>query len=142
MYKFSPLTLAEGNCMTEQVLRTHWHQEFLFEFLCVCLANYLPWLSLNHDPPDLCLLSSQDYRHEPPAPSLLYESLLFNRFRQFVYFYPWTLFFKSGYYRLPLLAFHDGTMWPSPLRLTHFELSSKVQGFNFRVKKHEGCLNH
>jgi hypothetical protein len=24
----------------------------------------LPWLASNHDPPDLCLLSSQDYRHE------------------------------------------------------------------------------
>jgi hypothetical protein len=27
-------------------------------------------LALNHDPPDLCLLSSYDYRHEPLVPSL------------------------------------------------------------------------
>jgi hypothetical protein len=35
--------------------------------------NYLPGLALNCDPPDLCLLSSQDYRCEPlvPGPSLL-----------------------------------------------------------------------
>jgi hypothetical protein len=33
--------------------------------------NYLPGLALNSDPPDLCLLSSWDYRDEPPAPGLL-----------------------------------------------------------------------
>jgi hypothetical protein len=32
------------------------------------LTNYLPGLALNHDPHDLCLLSSWDYRPEPPAP--------------------------------------------------------------------------
>jgi hypothetical protein len=29
----------------------------------------LPGLALNCHPPDLCLLSSKDYRHEPPVPS-------------------------------------------------------------------------
>jgi hypothetical protein len=44
-------------------------------FLCVIgflkmgLMNYLPRLDSNLDPPDLCLLSSYDYRPEPPAPS-------------------------------------------------------------------------
>jgi hypothetical protein len=28
-------------------------------------VNCLPWLASNHDPPDLCLVSSQDYRREP-----------------------------------------------------------------------------
>jgi hypothetical protein len=28
-------------------------------------VNYLPGLALNRDPPDVCLLSSWDYRHEP-----------------------------------------------------------------------------
>jgi hypothetical protein len=28
----------------------------------------LPGLASNHDPPDLCLLSSQDYRREPLVP--------------------------------------------------------------------------
>jgi hypothetical protein len=37
--------------------------------------NYLPGLALNHDPPDLCLLSSEGYRCEPPAPSLSVFSL-------------------------------------------------------------------
>jgi hypothetical protein len=27
-------------------------------------VNYLPRLTSNHDPPDLCLLSDWDYRHE------------------------------------------------------------------------------
>jgi hypothetical protein len=31
--------------------------------------NYLPGLALNHDPPDLRLLSSWDYRRKPPAPA-------------------------------------------------------------------------
>jgi hypothetical protein len=30
--------------------------------------NYLSGLALNRDPPDLCLLSSWDYRREPLAP--------------------------------------------------------------------------
>jgi hypothetical protein len=29
--------------------------------------NYLPELASNHEPPDLYLLSSKDYRCEPPA---------------------------------------------------------------------------
>jgi hypothetical protein len=28
-----------------------------------------PGLALNHDPPDICFLSSYNYRGEPPAPS-------------------------------------------------------------------------
>jgi hypothetical protein len=34
--------------------------------------NYLPTLALNLDPLDLCLLSSWDYRREPPVPSHLF----------------------------------------------------------------------
>jgi hypothetical protein len=33
--------------------------------------NYLPKVALNHDPPDLCLLSSWDYRREPLVPYFL-----------------------------------------------------------------------
>jgi hypothetical protein len=33
--------------------------------------NYLPGLALNCDPPDLCFLSSYDYRHKPPVPGSL-----------------------------------------------------------------------
>jgi hypothetical protein len=29
----------------------------------------LPVLALNHDPPDLCVLSCYDYRREPLAPA-------------------------------------------------------------------------
>jgi hypothetical protein len=32
------------------------------------LANYLPWLAYNLDPPDLSLPSSWDYRQKPLAP--------------------------------------------------------------------------
>jgi hypothetical protein len=43
-------------------------------FCCSCfgdggLRNYLPDLASNCDTPDLSLLSSYDYRFEPPAPS-------------------------------------------------------------------------
>jgi hypothetical protein len=31
-------------------------------------VNYLARLASNFDPPDLCLLSSEDYKHEPLAP--------------------------------------------------------------------------
>jgi hypothetical protein len=31
--------------------------------------KYLPGLAFSCNPPDLCLPSSQYYRHEPPAPS-------------------------------------------------------------------------
>jgi hypothetical protein len=34
------------------------------------LENYLPWLVLNCNPPNLSLSSGQDYRCEPPAPGL------------------------------------------------------------------------
>jgi hypothetical protein len=33
--------------------------------------NYLSRLVLNHDPPDLCLLSNYNYRHEPQAPGYI-----------------------------------------------------------------------
>jgi hypothetical protein len=33
--------------------------------------NYLPGLALNHDPPDLCLLSSWDDRRELLVPGAL-----------------------------------------------------------------------
>jgi hypothetical protein len=37
-------------------------------FFDMGLVNYLPRLALNYDSPDLCLLSSYDYRHVPPVP--------------------------------------------------------------------------
>jgi hypothetical protein len=40
------------------------------------LSNYLPRLALNRDPPDLCLLSSWDYRREPPAPGMTLNFVL------------------------------------------------------------------
>jgi hypothetical protein len=38
------------------------------------LTNFLSGLALNRDPPDLCLLHSQDYRHltASPLPGTLY----------------------------------------------------------------------
>jgi hypothetical protein len=35
------------------------------------LGAICPWLALNRDPPDLCLLSSWDYRREPPVSGAL-----------------------------------------------------------------------
>jgi hypothetical protein len=34
--------------------------------------NYLPRLASNYDPPDLCLMSSYDFRCEPPVLSLTF----------------------------------------------------------------------
>jgi hypothetical protein len=42
--------------------------------LCWVFLNYLPWLSWNLDPPDVCLLSSWDYRSEPSVPGLSVHS--------------------------------------------------------------------
>jgi hypothetical protein len=39
--------------------------------------NNLPGLALNRDPPDLCLLSSWDYRREPLVPALCFFILDF-----------------------------------------------------------------
>jgi hypothetical protein len=36
------------------------------------LRNYLPGLALNHDPPNLSLPRSPDYRHEPLVPTIVY----------------------------------------------------------------------
>jgi hypothetical protein len=42
------------------------HQPFCNELLLrQGLTNCLPTLALTHESPDLCLLSSYDYRHEP-----------------------------------------------------------------------------
>jgi hypothetical protein len=40
-----------------------------------CLANYLPRLASNHEPPDLCLLSSWGYRNESPVPGSIFSFL-------------------------------------------------------------------
>jgi hypothetical protein len=45
--------------------------------------NYLPELASNCDPPDLCFLSSKNYRYETLAPSSL---LITDLFRVFIYF--------------------------------------------------------
>jgi hypothetical protein len=40
--------------------------------------SYLLGLALNFYPPDVCLLSSWDYRYELPAPSNIFISQLFH----------------------------------------------------------------
>jgi hypothetical protein len=40
-------------------------------------VNYLLGLALNHDPPDLCLLSSWDYRCELLGPGFVVVVLFF-----------------------------------------------------------------
>jgi hypothetical protein len=39
-------------------------------------VNYLPGLASNGDPPDLCLLSSLDYRQESLVPRFSYMSFV------------------------------------------------------------------
>jgi hypothetical protein len=43
-------------------------------------VNYLPGLALNCDPPDLCPMSSKDYRCESPAPGLIRLLHFLNQF--------------------------------------------------------------
>jgi hypothetical protein len=50
------------------------------------LWNYFPGLASNWDPPDLCLLSSYDYRHEPSMPGFYYAYRLLSFLR-----YPWSV---------------------------------------------------
>jgi hypothetical protein len=46
---------------------------FAFCIFQIGVANYLPGLVLNHNPPDLCLLSSWDYRCEPQVPDPIFD---------------------------------------------------------------------
>jgi hypothetical protein len=41
---------------------------FVMGIFKIGYMSYLPKLALNHNPPDLCLLSSWDYRRDPPVP--------------------------------------------------------------------------
>jgi hypothetical protein len=43
--------------------------------------DYLPGLTLNHNPPNRCLWSSKDYRREPLAPGIMnhFENLNYQR---------------------------------------------------------------
>jgi hypothetical protein len=50
---------------------SHPTRPFCVEFFQDRFSNYFPRLASNRDPPDLCLLSSWDYRSEPPVPGCL-----------------------------------------------------------------------
>jgi hypothetical protein len=51
-------------------------------------VNYLPSGALNHDPSDLCLLSSYKYRREPLAPGYVQHThALLNPFSPFFFFF-------------------------------------------------------
>jgi hypothetical protein len=50
---------------------------FLWLFWRWGLVNYLPGLALKHNPPNLIIPSSEDYKHEPVAPSSL-QYLIYN----------------------------------------------------------------
>jgi hypothetical protein len=60
--------------------------------------NYLPRLALNHDLPDLCLLSSKDYRSESLAPG----SFWLTSKRQL-----WAFLLNSVFGEAMLLAWHS-----------------------------------
>jgi hypothetical protein len=46
------------------------HQPFfVMDFFEIGSLELFPRLASNHDPPDLCLLSSQDYKHKLLTPS-------------------------------------------------------------------------
>jgi hypothetical protein len=53
------------------------HHSQLFHWLWWTLANFLPRLASNPDPPDLHLLSSWDYRLELPWPMNAFEAFFF-----------------------------------------------------------------
>jgi hypothetical protein len=46
---------------------SHTVSPFVLSILEIGFENYFLGLASNHDPPDLCLVSSQDYRREPLA---------------------------------------------------------------------------
>jgi hypothetical protein len=63
---------------------------FLFQdsfSITICLG-----LASNHDPPDLCILNSEDYRYEPLAPGLI----LFIFIYLFIYFFVAVVGLKTG----------------------------------------------
>jgi hypothetical protein len=45
---------------------------FALVILEMGFVNYFPGVASNHDPPDLRLPNTKDYRYEPPVPSLLF----------------------------------------------------------------------
>jgi hypothetical protein len=68
----------------------HYHTQLLVEM--GVLITFLPRLSSNHDPPNLCLLSSWDYRWEPVGPAPLTFVFLWVFFVfVFVLWYYWCL---------------------------------------------------
>jgi hypothetical protein len=90
------------------------HQPFfVMNFFKITSVNYLPKLNFNSDPLDLCLLNSEDYRSEQPAPGYFQPCLILMLFPKaglgpwYSYLYlPIVLFFWD---RVLLTFFSD---WP------------------------------
>jgi hypothetical protein len=86
-------------------------------------VNYLPGLASNLDPPDLCLLSSWDYRREPLPPAKCLD---------FAWQCGWPAFkyarmgASGGTAEMPILFSEDEGSWKSQPAILHTRSKSSL----------------
>jgi hypothetical protein len=110
------------------LLEPHDQSSLLWLFWRCGLLNYLPGLSLNSNPPNLSLLSSWDFRHEPPTSG----SFIFLLKLTLPHPFSPLLMYTCLYYRRDLIIFAVIGLWIiCPIRLSACGKESLSHAFLF-----------